>query len=98
MAKPQTKQELILLAQQQYQKMWAFIDAMSDEQQNAVFQFGDHIGKEAHWTRDQNIRDILIHLYEWHELLLNWVSANQKGQKQPFLPEPYNIIGKPMAT
>ena len=43
-----------------------------------------------HWTRDRNVRDILVHLYEWHVLLLNWVRANQKGEEQTFLPEPYN--------
>ncbi|MDE8687868.1 radical SAM protein, partial [Streptococcus gordonii] len=25
-----------------------------------------------------------------YKLLLNWVHSNQKGQEQPFLPEPYN--------
>ncbi len=34
--------------------------------------------------------DVLVHLYEWHQLLLNWVAANQSGNEQPFLPPPYN--------
>ncbi len=54
---------------------------MSDEEQKATFLFED---------RDRNIRDILIHLYEWHHLLLHWVNANQKGISAPFLLEPYN--------
>ena len=33
---------------------------------------------------------MLIHLYEWHQLLLNWVSSNQKEEEKNFLPKPYN--------
>jgi hypothetical protein len=40
--------------------------------------------------RDKNVRDVLVHLYEWHELLLNWVAANRNGDAKPFLPAPYN--------
>jgi hypothetical protein len=29
-------------------------------------------------------------LYEWHQLLLDWVKSNQKGEQKPFLPAPYN--------
>ena len=39
---------------------------------------------------EKNLRDIFIHLYEWHQLLLNWVDSNQNGNHKPFLPEPYN--------
>ncbi len=46
--------------------------------------------KEAHWQRDRNIRDILVHLYEWHQLLLNWEENNKKGLAMPFIPAPYN--------
>ncbi len=45
--------------------------------------------KEAHWQRDKNLRDVLIHLHEWHLLLLNWVAANQRGDFRPFIPRPY---------
>jgi len=38
----------------------------------------------------QTTLDVLIHLYEWHQLLLTWVHSNQKGHERPFLPEPYN--------
>lgn len=46
--------------------------------------------KEAHWKRDKNLQDVLIHLYEWHQLLLNWIHANQNGHRKPFIPAPYN--------
>lgn len=71
--------------------MWQMINEMPDDEQAALFDFGvDFIKKEAHWKRDKNIRDILIHLYEWHQLLLKWVHSNLKGEMKAFLPEPYN--------
>ncbi|RAZ53081.1 hypothetical protein DK853_46260, partial [Klebsiella oxytoca] len=30
------------------------------------------------------------HLHEWHNLTLDWVPSNQKGEAKPFLPKPYN--------
>ncbi|MFV0528004.1 MAG: ClbS/DfsB family four-helix bundle protein [Lachnospiraceae bacterium] len=91
MARAATKQDLISAANEQFEKMWALIDAMTEEEKNAAFDFGDMTKqKEAHWQRDKNLRDVLVHLYEWHQLLLNWVKANQSGDKKPFLPRPYN--------
>lgn len=64
---------------------------MTETQRSAPFRFGNNPKmKEAHWTRDKNLRDIYVHLYEWHQLLLNWVAANQRGEAAPFLPAPYN--------
>lgn len=90
MARPQTKQDLILAGNEQFKKIWDIIDSMSEEQQNATFNFGSEAGKEAHWGRDKNIRDVLIHLYEWHQLLLSWVDNNMKGIEKQFLLEAYN--------
>lgn len=91
MARATTKADLVTSANGQFEKMWKLIDTMSDEQQNATF--GKEMataGKEAHWSRDKNLRDILVHLYEWHLLLLNWIKVNSSGEHKPFLPEPYN--------
>jgi len=67
------------------------IDNFRNFQGRHPFDFSkDEKKKEAHWKRDKNLRDVLIHLYEWHQLILNWVYANQKGEEKPFLPEPYN--------
>jgi hypothetical protein len=91
MARPTTKPELILAANQQYNKLWSAIDALSQAQQAATFGYDPAaMGTEAHWARDKNLRDVLVHLYEWHMLLLNWVAANQAGKAKPFLQEPYN--------
>lgn len=91
MPRPTTKNELITSAGAQWDKMWAQIDSMPSNKQIATFNFGnDPKRKEAHWQRDKNLRDVLVHLYEWHLLLLNWVAANIGGESKPFLPEPYN--------
>lgn len=90
MARPTTKQDLIIFGNEQFKKMWNLVDSMSAEEQKAPFNFSGNMGKEAHWNRDKNIRDVLIHLYEWHELLLSWVKSNQNGEQKSFLPEPYN--------
>jgi len=36
------------------------------------------------------LRDVLVHLYEWHQLLLHWIQNNKEGVAVNFLPEPYN--------
>lgn len=81
MARPTTKQQLAECSEENFKKLFAFIDSMSTEEQEMLFLFED---------RDKNIRDVLVHLYEWHQLLLNWVKLNLAGEKINFLPEPYN--------
>ena len=92
MPRPTTKPDLITAANEQFKKLWDLIDSMTEEEQNMPFTFCDTIDKkEAHWKRDRNLRDVLIHLHEWHNLLLNWVKSNQNGDEKPFIPEPYNF-------
>lgn len=92
MARPQHKDELQNAAAVQFAKLRQLIESMSDDERQVPFDFGDAFAqKEAHWERDKNLRDVLIHLYEWHRLLLRWVEANhQQGRSTPFLPAPYN--------
>ncbi len=91
MPRATTKSDLLIAANEQFGKLWKLIDTMSNEQQNAAF--GSEMataGKEAHWGRDKNLRDVLAHLYEWHRLLQNWINNNRGGNAKPFLQEPYN--------
>jgi len=81
MARPTTKEQLIQSSEDNFKKLFALINSMTKEEQKKTFSFED---------RDRNIRDVLVHLYEWHQLLLNWVASNQSGNKANFLPEPYN--------
>ena len=91
MVRPQTKENLIIAAKENFEKLNTLISKMSDRELTTPFDFSkDEKKKEAHWKRDKNLRDVLIHLYEWHQLILNWVESNRKGEEKPFLPEPYN--------
>ena len=81
MPRPTTKQGLLTAANNQFDKLWKLIDSMPADKQHAEFSFED---------RDRNLRDVLIHLYEWHQLFLNWASSNRVGNSVPFLPESYN--------
>lgn len=87
MPRPKNKRELIEQANENYEKMWNLINSLPDNKRFENFELS---GKEAHWKRDKNIRDILIHLYEWQQLLINWIKSNQAGKEKSFLPKPYN--------
>lgn len=90
MGRPTTKADLLEAAAANYEKMNTLISAMTEKELETPFDFTGMKMKEAHWKRDKNLRDILIHLYEWHQLLLQWVQANKNGVSRPFIPEPYN--------
>ena len=91
MPRAETKTELITAANGQWDKLWKLVGSIPGGAQSVIFNFGyDPKQKEAHWKRDKNLRDVLIHLYEWHQLLLNWTAANLNGESKLFLPEPYN--------
>jgi Uncharacterized conserved protein len=81
MARPTTKEQLIQVGEENFKKLFTLINSMSEENQEKTFSFED---------RDRNIRDVLVHLYEWHQLLLKWVNSNKEDKTANFLPEPYN--------
>lgn len=91
MGRPTTKTDLFTAANTNYEKLNTLISELTKQELETPFDFSqDAKKKEAHWKRDKNLRDILIHLYEWHQLLLNWVQSNQNGEDKLFLPKPYN--------
>jgi hypothetical protein len=86
-----TKSDLIAAAISNYEKLNSLISELTEKELSTTFDFTtDDKKQEAHWGRDKNLRDVLIHLFEWHQLLLNWVQANRNGENKPFIPEPYN--------
>jgi hypothetical protein len=92
MPRPTTKKDLIEAANAQFEKLWKTIDALTPEERSAEFAFSDAFTekhKEAHWKRDRNLRDVIIHLHEWNRLFIEWVNANKAGTDRAFLPEPY---------
>ncbi len=91
MPRARNKEDLIKASIEQYQKLNDFINSLTEKELNTEFDFSrDEKKTERHWQRDKNLRDIYIHLYEWHQLLLNWIKANEKGDEKPFIPEPYS--------
>ena len=79
MPRPSTKEDLLKAAQENYTELMNFIDGMTEKELNTPFDFsGQPSKKEAHWSRDKNVRDVLIHLYEWHKLMMQFPKNNAK--------------------
>ena len=92
MPSPKTKEELGLASKENYENLNFFISKLSEEELQTPFDFSkDQKKKETHWKRDKNLWDVLIHLYEWQQLLLTWVHSNQEDHVSLNL-----IIGKLM--
>lgn len=80
MPRPQTKKDLIIAAQNNYDKLLELIHSLTKLELQTEFDFSqDASKKEAHWSRDKNLRDVIVHLVEWHQLMLQWVENNKKG-------------------
>lgn len=82
MGRPTTKVDLLTAATTNYEKLNDLILEMKEELREP-FNFSDDVKKkEAHWQRDKNLRDILIHLYEWQQLLINWAMKKLKAHRK----------------
>ncbi|MCD1025640.1 ClbS/DfsB family four-helix bundle protein [Enterococcus montenegrensis] len=90
MARPKTKEALLQAGNDTYLNMMELLDTLPQESLTQNFTFDVEKEKQAHWQRDKNLRDVFVHLYEWHKLLLDWVAANQKGKAKQFLKAGYN--------
>ena len=91
MSRPTTKTDLLTAAKENYAKLNLIISSLTQKELDTQFDFSkDEKKKEQHWKRDKNLRDVLIHLYEWHNLMLDWVRSNMDGKEKSFLPYPYN--------
>ena len=55
MPRPTTKNDLMIAAKENYEKLNLFISKMTEEELNTPFDFSkDEKKKEAHWKRDKN--------------------------------------------
>ena len=90
MADNQKKEELIANANAHLDQLFNKLTAYKDIAE-AEFKFNpEDMGDEAHWKRDKNMRDVLMHLYEWNRLFVLWINANRNGESRPLMPEPYD--------
>ncbi|ECB9471486.1 ClbS/DfsB family four-helix bundle protein [Listeria monocytogenes] len=76
MARPKNKVELLQQSTEKYQQLNDLINSIPKEKQQLTFPFED---------RDKNIRDVVIHLHEWHKMALGWYEVGMGGKK-PFMP------------
>lgn len=91
MPRPRNKEDLVLAASTNYEKILSLIEKRTDAERNTAYDFSsDDKKKEEHWRRDKNLRDVLMHLNEWHLLLLEWIKNRENGSNRPFLMEGYN--------
>ena len=89
MARPTTKDALLTAARAGAAELSELIDGMTPSEQNGALVFPPGAVRDAaHWQRDRSVRDVLVHLTAWHHLLLDWVTANEAGERRPFLPPP----------
>ena len=62
MARPATKEDLISMAEDSYEKLNLLISSLTNDELSTPFDFSkDEKKKEAHWRRDKNLKDVLIH-------------------------------------
>ena len=95
MPRPKTKDDLLKVAKENFDTLTSLIEGLSEKELNTPFDFSNQPSKkEAHWSRDKNVRDVLIHLYEWHQLLLKFPKNNEgvsdKKSAIAFLPSEYS--------
>lgn len=77
MARPTTKDDLLEAASTQFDKLQRLISSMTEKEQAAAFLFKD---------RDKNLRDVLIHLHEWHNMMAGWYQAGVVEGGMPATP------------
>ena len=75
MPRPKNKEELLHLSQVNYQKL---LDQVGDADiQNMEFP-SEYLNR--------NVRDVLGHLHEWHNMMLIWYEVGMSGEK-PIMPK-----------
>ena len=76
MPRPRSKEELLLLSRENFNKLFAYIDSLTVEEQEKEFPEG---------TMNRSIRDVLAHLHHWHTMMLDWYNVGMSGNK-PSMP------------
>ncbi|MFY0688772.1 MAG: ClbS/DfsB family four-helix bundle protein [Cyclobacteriaceae bacterium] len=76
MSKPTTKSELLFFSDDNLQKLFSHVFALSDEQR--IEEFPPEF-------LNRNIRDVLAHLHHWHQLMMDWYEKGMRGVK-PAMP------------
>jgi len=75
MPRPKTKAELQQLSDANFTKLLTYIDQLEDKN----IEFPPH-------TLNRNVKDVLFHLYEWHQMMMSWYKVGMSGSK-PIMPK-----------
>lgn len=86
MPRPQSKEELLFLAKENYEKLLSYINTLPENKREINFPEG---------TMNRNIRDVLGHLYHWHLLFLKWYEVGMQGEKPAIPKEGYTFSQMP---
>lgn len=90
MASPTTKQELLSVMSESFEKLNLQIEKMDIEVQLSEFEMaGDSKGCGVRWKHDRCLRDMIIHLYEWQVLMRVFVQNIREGHPRDYLPDEY---------
>ena len=73
-----SKQQLIERAQQTFDELLTCIERVPAKRRKVTVKTNE---------RDQNFRDVLMHLYEWHAMLERWYREGMDGDT-PTMPAP----------
>lgn len=65
------------------------IDDLPRERWDAPFPAPDGFGESHPAGRDRDLQDVLNHLHAWHELLLGWLDAVDRGRRPAYPAEGY---------
>ena len=74
MARPTDKTTLLKQSAATFEELMNLIDKLPDV---------DRLFPEG--TMNRNVRDVLMHLHDWHQLFLNWYVVGMDGEK-PIMP------------
>lgn len=77
MPRPKSQQELLEASDSNFKKMFELIETFDPQERVS--------GQIPFEDRDQNIRDILVHLHHWHLMFLDWYKVGMRGDK-PDMP------------
>lgn len=77
MARAKTKEDLLRDSVVQYDKLMTMVNGMTLKEQEAEFLFED---------RDKNLRDVLAHLHEWHNMMERWYKEGVLVKGMPDVP------------
>ncbi|MBC1520157.1 ClbS/DfsB family four-helix bundle protein [Listeria aquatica] len=82
MVRPATKTELLDASKKQVDRLFKEIETLSADAKQGTFPFED---------RDRNIRDVFIHLHEWHNMMETWYKIGMSGEKPAIPREGYTF-------